>query len=152
MAYTGGSQSGTPIAKELVKIELSTVTGGATELIEFDANTMRGTAYIETPVTTPVANSEIGPQVGTTIGLTFVVIGLGTVADWTNLSEIKAIANVCAYVKMTYRDGQSEVLDSGETGKAIMYFSVGQTNENEGVIEAPVIGDRIIANLAKTVS
>ena len=153
MAYTPNTGvSGIPIAKELVGIELSTKADGSDELIVFNANSMRGTAYSEEPITTPVSNSDVGPQVGTTIGLTFIVIGLGLTTDWASLNDIKDISNVCAYIKMIYRDGQSEVLSSGTDGKAIMYFSVGQTNANEGVIETPVIGSRILGVISKSVS
>lgn len=152
MAYTSNTQSNNPIAREIVKIELSTVTGGATEKLTFVAASMRDPQYFEEPQTTAVADSDVGTQIGKYINLTFNVIGLGETADWTALNELRAVANVCAYVKITYRDGESETLDSGETGRAIMYFNVGQTNANDGLVEVPVVGRRSIANASKSIS
>ena len=152
MAFTQNSQSGLTIAKEIIKIEISTVTGGSTEVITFDADSMLAPVMTKESLTTPNAHSEVGQQIGTKIMVDFSVIGLGETADWTAINELKAQANTAAYVKFTYRDGQTEVIDSGATGSAIMYFNVTQSNDGDGVIEQRVHGERTIANLDASVS
>ena len=152
MAFTGGTQTGGTIANAIVKIEVSTVTSGTSEKIEFTAKSMHSPKLVKESMTTPNANSEVGQQIGIKLMLDFVIIGTGAVADWTNINEIKDQDNAVAYIKVTYRDGQTETLDSSATGTDIAYFNATQTNDTDGVVEIQVHAERQMANIASTIS
>lgn len=152
MAYTQNTQSGTTIQKEIKELIFSTVTGGATEKITFPANSMIAPKFTQEPITTANAHSEVGQQIGIKQMIDFTVIGLGAIADWTSLNELKNEANICAYVKMTFIGGQTDVWDSGATGSAIVYPNVSYSNDSDGTVIATVHCERIISNINKSVS
>lgn len=152
MAYTANEQSGTTIQKEIKELDFSTVTGGATENITFPANSMIAPVFLQEAITTANAHSEVGQQIGFKQTINFTIIGLGTVADWTAVNELKDQANICAYVKITFIGGQTDIWDSGTTGSAVLYLNVGFTNDSDGTLIATVHGERIISNITKSVS
>lgn len=153
MAYTANVQSGTTIQKEVKSLTFSTVTGGATETIVFNSYSMLAPEIQQTAITTANAHSEVGQQVGMTQTIDFTVIGLGAVADWTALNELKDQSNRCSYVKIEYIGGETETWDSGSDDLAIVYISVNYNNNvNESTVSASVHCERIISNIDKSIS
>ncbi len=150
--YTQNTVSGNTIQKQIVKIEISTVTGGATEVITLDAHSMLAPILQKIAITTPNAHSEVGQQVGITLMLDFIAIGTGDVTDWTSFNELKDSDNIAAYLKVTFVGGQTEVFDSGATGGAIIYINGTQSNDGDGVLEYRFHAERIISNIDSTVS
>jgi len=152
MAYTSNAQTGTTIQKEIKELDFSTVTGGASENITFPAQSMIAPVFNQEAITTANAHSEVGQQIGFNRTIDFTVIGTGAVADWTALNELKSEANLCAYVKITFIGGQTDVWDSGSTGSAIVYPNVSFSNDSDGTLIATVHCERIISNITKSVS
>lgn len=152
MAYTANVQSGTTIQKEVKSLTFSTVTGGATETIVFNSNSMINPVYTQEAITTANAHSEVGQQIGQKLMIDFTVIGLGAVADWTALNELKDESNICCYVQIEFIGGETDTWDSGSTGLAIVYPSVSYSNDSDGTNIATVHCERIISNIDKSIS
>lgn len=151
MGFTAHIQSTTTIAKEIKRLTFSTVTGGASETIVFPAGSLIDPVLSQEAITTANAHSAVGQQTGMTLMLDFGVLGLGETADWTALNELKSQSNVIAYVKIEFRDGPSDVWDSGTTGEAIIYLNEGLTNGGDTLV-VPIHCERIVANLDRTIS
>ena len=152
MAFTLNTQTGKTIQKEVKSLVFSTVTGGATEKLTFPSISMVAPVVTQESITTPNAHSEVGQQIGMKQMIDFTVLGLGDTTDWASLNELKDQDNIVAYVEITYIGGQSETWDSGSTGTAIVYPNVSYSNDSDGTLVATVHMERIISNIAKTVS
>lgn len=127
-----------PVASQNVPVEIDsvifgTVTGGAGgDNVTINAAAVQAIELLFTDVSPPNSHSEAGVPVKTTVQLTVDLATLAESGATTFANEV--VTEVIAYIKVTWVGGKFFELDSGTTGKAIMYFRRDLVQGEEGEV------------------
>ena len=122
------------VPNETDEIELGTITGGAGgDNVTLPASALQALEILLEDVSPPNSHSPAGVAVKTTVTITIDLATLGEAGASTLYNELTN-SQIIAYVKYTWVGGKFIELDSGVTGKAIVYFTGSLISGEEGMI------------------
>ena len=139
-AYVPVASANVPV--EIDSVVFGTITGGAGgDNVTIDAAVTQAIEILFDDVSPPNSHSEAGVPVKSTSQLTVDLATLGESGATTFANEL--VTEVIAYIKVTWVGGKFFELDSGTTGKAILYFRRSLVQGEEGQIWR-LIGQRTL--------
>ena len=153
MAFTQNTMSGTATRNKIVQLEFASDTAGtATEVITFPAQSFHSANLEIESLHSLVADNEFGAALGQNIKLNFTIIGLGAVADWTSVDELLNGTDSISYARLTYDDGRTKTLASGDDARSIFYFKSVESDDGENVKEIRIEAMRQTAYVTTSAS
>lgn len=139
------------VPNEADEVELGTITGGAGgDNVTLGASALQASELLLEDVSPPNAHSSAGVAVKTTVTVTLDLATLGEAGASTLYNELTN-SQITSYFKYTWVGGKFLELDSGVTGKAIMYWTGSLIAGEEGMIYR-LVGTRTLPKIDIVIS